>query len=146
MAAATLATARDRVEMYLGDSSNLTYSTDTLDEAIRSALAEISVVHGTALTLNGLDSASATTLPALDEFALIIGAVAFALQFRNAARLEDAMPQAAEPDSLILSANKFRSHFNYQLKQIKRRLLQESSDHPHSEWDWDEEYSWDDED
>ncbi len=142
--AATLATARDRVEMYLGDSSNLTYSTDSIEEALRSALAELSIVHGTALTLNGLDTASTTTLPAIDEFALIIGAVAYALQFRNAARLEDAMPQAADPDSLLLSAKEFRSHFDYQLKQIKRRLMQESSDHPHSEWDWDEDYSWED--
>jgi hypothetical protein len=141
---ATLATARDRVEMYLGDSSNLIYSTATIDEALRSALAELSTVHGTALTLNGLDTAVATTLPDIDEFALIIGAVAYALQFRNAARLEDAMPQAAEPDQIRLSADEFREHFNYQLKQIKRRLLQESSDHPHEEWDWDEDYSWED--
>jgi hypothetical protein len=50
--AATLATIRDRVETHLSDSTNLTYGTDVLDEAIRSALAEISIVQGTALTLS----------------------------------------------------------------------------------------------
>jgi hypothetical protein len=139
----TLASIRDRVETHLSDSSNLTYGTDVLDEAIRSALAEISIVQGEALTLSGLDTAGATTLPALDDFALVIGAVAYALSFRMTGRAEDALPQAAEPDTLTAMYNRFRSHFDLLLNAIKRRLLQSSADHPYSEWDWDEDYLWD---
>lgn len=139
----TLITIRDRVETHLSDSTNLTYSTTVLDEAIRSALAEISAVQGTALTLSGLDTAVSTTLPALDDFALVIGSVAYALSFRMTGRAEDALPQAAEADTLTAMHKRFRTHFDLLLNAIKRRLLQSSSDHPYSEWDWDENYHWD---
>ncbi len=142
--AATLVTIQERVETYLDDSINLTYTNDAIQEAIRSALADLSIPHGTALTLSGLDTASATTLPALDEFALVIGAVAYALDTRAASQLEDALPQAATPENINLLAKRFRQHFETLLEQIRRRLLQESSDHPHSQLEWDETYSWED--
>src|SRR5512140_130116 len=63
-----LATALTRTAGLLADASN----------ALRLALGEMSLAARTALTLKDLDSAAATTVPAILENALIVGAAAYA--------------------------------------------------------------------
>jgi hypothetical protein len=97
----TLTSLRDRVESALMDSSNLSWDTGTLDEAIRQALAFVIKARAPAspYTLSGLDGASSTTLPEADTAYLVMGAAGFAARSRavnrtQAANLAEAMPAA----------------------------------------------------
>lgn len=97
----TLATLRDRVEASLMDSSNLSWDTATLDEAIRQALTFVTKARTppSAFTISGLDGAANTTMAEDDTAYLVIGAAGFAARSRavnrsQTANLEQAMPSA----------------------------------------------------
>ena len=135
---ASLASVRDQVENRLIDASNLIFSTNALDEAIRAALGDLSSVHGSVLTLNGLDGASATIFEDLDLNTLVVGSVAYALRFRLVGKFEEASPIREHPEDLAKWATDFMSEFQALLTQVKLRLFQKSADHPHSQWEWEE--------
>jgi hypothetical protein len=78
-----LTTTLTRTAGLLQDASNALWSTADLTNAIRLALGEMSLAAGTALTLNGLDSTSSTTVPALMESALVVGSAAYAASSRQ---------------------------------------------------------------
>jgi len=134
----TLSAIRDQVETRLSDSSNLIFATSTLDEAIRAALSEIATAYGSDLTLEDLDSATATTMEDQDQNALITGAVAFALRFRLIGKFEEAFPDRNNPENLASAATAVMNHFQSMLIQIRLRRFQSASDHPYTAWDWDE--------
>jgi len=136
---ATLTTIRDQVEAHLDDASNLIWSTDSLDEAIRTALVELSRVSGTDLTLSGLDGAAETTLPDQDDHVLILGAVAYALQFVAAGDIKSLpLSDDAKPQALTMLIKQRMDAFHDLLEKVRVRYLQESADHPYSQWEWDE--------
>jgi len=134
----TLTDIRTRAAVQLDDTHNLIWPASALDEAARSALAELSRVSGVALTLSGLDDAEETTVPDTDVQALIAGVVAFALRFRAVGSVplpepHDRNKPAALPELVAGAMDVFQSH----LDKIRIRYLQESPDHPWSSWDWD---------
>ena len=88
----TLTSVRDQVETRLQETANLIFSTDTIDEALRGSLYELSSSYGAAQTLSGLDGASSTTFEDQDLNTLILGAVAYALRFRLVGKFEEASP------------------------------------------------------
>ena len=107
----TLSTLRDWVELALGDTTNLIWPTETLDQAIRAALAALSAVYGEVLTLNGLDSATATTLEEADIQRLVLGATAYALTIRVSDRVEEASPVREDIDALIKYRDKIMAAY-----------------------------------
>lgn len=137
--AITLATVRDQVETHLTDSTNLIFSTAQLDEAIRSALAEISNSYGSVQTLDGLDGETDTSIDERDLVALVIGSTAHALRFRMYRNYEEANPEEDDPIALAKFTEEFRKLFQGLLTHIGLRRFQESTDVPYSAWDWDEE-------
>ena len=134
----TLSTLRDWVELALGDTTNLIWPTETLDQAIRAALAVLSGVYGEALTLNGLDSATVTTLEEADIQRLVLGATAYALTIRVSDRVEEASPVREDIDALIKHRDKTMALFQTQLEGVRLRKFQEADDAPCSAWDWEE--------
>jgi hypothetical protein len=134
----TLSTLRDWVELALGDTTNLIWSTETLDQAIRAALAALSGVYGATLTLNGLDSATTTTLEEGDTQALVLGATAYALASRVAERFEEASPVREDIDALVKNRDKTMAQFQDQLEQVRLRKIQGAEDAPYAAWDWEE--------
>jgi len=136
--ALTLTTARDAVETQLSDLTNLIWSITAIDEAIRSALRDLSKVYGSAITLNGLDGALVNNFDLVDEQTIIAGAAAYALNFRAIEILEQASPSQ---DSIGLEVSLATNRMNdYQslLTQVTMRRFQTSDDSPHSAWDWEE--------
>jgi hypothetical protein len=134
----TLTTVRNQIEIQLSDSSNTIWSEVTLDQAIRSALAELSQIYGSTLFLEGLDGAATTTIEAGDVHVLVMGAVAFALSFRISQRYEEASPVREDIEDLVKAKDKVQELYQDQIYQIKLRKFQESTDHPHTQWEWDE--------
>lgn len=134
----TLSSVRDQVETRLSDSTNLIFSTSTLDEAIRAALSEVANTYGTALTLKDLDSATETTFDDQDLNALIIGSLAYALRFRLIGKYEDALPVRESPENFASTATAVMNNFQSLLIQIRLRRFQSSVDQPFSLWEWDE--------
>ncbi len=134
----TLATLRDWVELTLGDTTNLIWSAETLDQAVRSALAELSGVYGCALTLNGLDGATETTIEEADVQVLVLGATAYTLANRVSERFEEASPVREDIDALIKHRDKTMAAFEGQLEGVRLRKFQEAEDAPYSPWEWEE--------
>jgi hypothetical protein len=136
--AATLASILSSAEQQLLDTTNLIFSDNLITEGIRSALTEISQVHGATLTLSGLDGAAATSLPDLDAQVLVMGAVAYTIRFRVMSRFEEATPEFQQPEKIAQWATEAMDKFQAELYQVKMRLFQNSVDHPYSQWEWDE--------
>ena len=137
--AATLSTIRTQLEQHLDDIYHLVYTSDALGQSLRAALSQISQVSGHTLTLSGLDSATETTLPETDEFALLIGGVAHALRMRSAGAFKS-LPQITDDKAPALPdlATVTMAQFQILLDHIRRRTLQESPDPPYAPWDWHE--------
>ena len=134
----TLTTVRDWVELALGDTTNLIWSTEALDQAIRAALAALSGVYGATLTLNGLDAATETTLEAADVQALVLGATAYALASRVAERFEEASPVREDIDALVKNRDQTMAQYQMQLEQVRLRKIQGAEDAPYAAWAWEE--------
>lgn len=134
----TLSTVRDQVESRLVDSSNLIYATTTLDEAIRSALAELSSAYGSAQTLKDLDSATATTFDDVDLHTLCVGSLAYALRTRLFQQYEEPFSSREHPEDLIKFATETMNEFQALLTHIRLRRFQEAVDTPYSVWEWEE--------
>ena len=134
----TLTTARDQVEIRLQDMTNLVWSTDTIDEALRAALGDLSSAYGLPQSLKDLDSAESTSYEATDHQTLLVGAVAYALRFRLIKRFNQAFPVRDDPDVLAEAASLQMDHFQSLLMQTRLRRFSESTDLPYSLWEWDE--------
>jgi hypothetical protein len=86
--ASTLSSLSARVSVMLMDTSNLIWDAGTVTEGIRSAIGEYGTAGEAAVTLNGLDSAAATTLPAVHDTVIVLGAAGYAATARAADRAE----------------------------------------------------------
>jgi len=134
----TLTTLREMVEISLGDTTNLIWSTETLEQAIRAALAALSGVYGATLTLNSLDSATETTLEEEDVQVLVLGATAYALASRVAERFEEASPVREDIDALVKNRDQAMAEFQMQLEQVRLRKIQGAEEAPYTTWEWEE--------
>jgi hypothetical protein len=74
-----------QVEGLLADAGNVKWSDAEITNGLRLAMSEASLNAGELLTLTGLDSAPATTLPALVEGILALGGAAYCAVQRVAA-------------------------------------------------------------
>lgn len=85
---ATLSTLSTRVKTFLMDSSALVWAADDITEAIRLALGEYNLASSGIATIDGLDSATSTTLPAVYDFVIVVGAAGYAASARGVDRVE----------------------------------------------------------
>lgn len=161
----TLQSVRTQVETNLMDSTHLIWSTTLIDEALRAALADLSIARSQVLKLKDLDSAQATTVNDLDLYLLVKGAAAHALIFRVVGRFEEATPEPNLTPALAQFAESAMKAFKAELvgatlsgnhvldvelaKQAYQSTLesleaarvqpmQESTDEPYSPWAWKE--------
>jgi hypothetical protein len=134
----TLSTIRDRVEAFLVDSSNLSFSTTTLDEGIRQALGDLSRTYGANLVLSGLDGASTTTVELMDESALVLGAAAYAAKSRSIDRAERANLANGVPSTLLEWGRQHLAKFEDRLREIRRRKIANGTSIA-ATWEWNEE-------
>jgi hypothetical protein len=74
----SLSSLQTRVKALLMDTQARSWDSDTLTESIRLALGEYALAGGSAVTVSELDGAEATTLNALHESPLVLGAAAYA--------------------------------------------------------------------
>lgn len=77
-----------RVRAGLMDTSAAVWQSTELDEALRQALADMSLAAGATYTLTGLDGAIITSLPVQYFAALVRGAAAYAVLWRAIDRLD----------------------------------------------------------
>jgi len=136
--APTLTDAKNQLAEQLSDLTNLVWSSSSLEEALRTSLGELSKAYGEPLTLSGLDEATSTTLDDLDSHVLIAGAVAYAIQFRVLGRFEEASPRDLAPEEMAGWAVDTMNKFQSDLTLVRLRKFQESADHPHAAWEWEE--------
>lgn len=134
----TLSSLRDQLALRLSDQNHLVYDADTLNDALRSALAELSRVNGADLFISGLDGSLETTLPESFAHPLLVGAVAFALRFRAAGQFEPVALDSDLPAALFMAAQEQMDAFHKALENIRKLGLQMSSDSPYGQWEWDE--------
>ena len=99
--AVTLAAILTRTEDFLLDGSNSKFTEADITNAIRAAMGEVSLKAGEVLTLDGLDSAAATTLPARLESVLVVGAAAHCALMRAGARADWESQAEGEPKKLF---------------------------------------------
>ncbi len=110
-----LATVITRVENFCLDASNVKFTEASITDAIRQALGDMSLAAGVVLTLDGLDSAAATTLPARLEGALVTGAAGYVALMRAGSRADWESQSQAEP-------KKLQDWGSYWLKYFRGRL------------------------
>ncbi len=135
----TLASLIDRVEVFLADSNNKSWSTDTITECIRLALAEINRAAGATYSIKDLDSASTTTLSVADIPVLVVGTAAYCAKNRALDRMEK--PGLGEGPEAGLNnwGDWARKQFDEALTKIRAKGLNGSETAPHSEITWDED-------
>jgi len=129
---------RDRLSTILMDTRHTSWDADTLDEALRLALVNISQAAGTALTVQGLAGGDETTLTEADQGALITGAAGYAGRARA---LDLAEKVSAGPNAQAALAEFARTQmelFQEQLGQIQQRTLHTAAGAPYQALLWDE--------
>ena len=132
----TLLEVKTRLENQFSDAQHYRLPEAGLEEAIRSALAQVSLFLGGKRELSGLDGAEVTTLEEEALPALIAGAAAYALEYalrRQASGLGNIpMPQ----DSLMQLTQHLARQFDAQLERLRLTLLQRSGTAPYASWPW----------
>lgn len=137
-----LSDLRSRIKTQYLDANNLVLDENTLDEGIRSALAEISTVYGTALSIEGLDFALETTLDTLDLPCLLTGATAYGLNFLLNSRFKDFSTSLTADVNLMTAAHKMQARFHTMLNELRLDDLQRSNSAPHEQWIWTDLAPW----
>ncbi len=113
-------------------------SSTALTEAIRSAVGRLSEAYGSAQTLEGLDSAAATTVETLDYETLLIGAELQILGSLHTGHFSDFSGSIEQEQQLDLRIKEIQKYFEEARDRIRKRLMQKSADSPFSEWEMDE--------
>jgi hypothetical protein len=132
--ALTLAGVRTRVRNLLVDNGSLIWQDANLDESIRRGLEELSRVYGDALALNGLDSATQTTLAERDGGTLCAGAAGYAALSRAVDRSEMDALRGGTAQELLAWGEGQLQRFNEALEQVRRRLQQDAAGNPWVQW------------
>ncbi len=127
---------RTRIRTQYLDPQGLVLDDDTLDEGFRSALEEISRIYGTALTLEGLDGATVTTLEPLDLPCLLTGVTAFGLKIILLNRLKGFSTSLTADAELMTAEHHFKERFKTFLEELRMTDLQRSEACPHIGWEW----------
>ena len=126
------------------DPNNLVLNTDSLDEAIRSAMEEIARVHDTTLTLEGLDGALVTTLTTEDIAVLMTGAAANCMDYLLLGPLGHFTAIYGSKSDVIHWSFNYRLRFRDELEDLRLGGLQYTDDPPITRWPWVEDNVWGD--
>jgi hypothetical protein len=129
---ATLTSLRQRVAQSLLDSGGLVWTSATLDEALRQALAAYNLPCGGGTLISGLDGAQQTTLPVGDETLLVQGAAAIAAFSRAVWRTESVELGSSSLVSLMSWAGQQGVQFAAGLERVRRRGLMSSLQPPYA--------------
>jgi hypothetical protein len=135
----SLAEVRAQVSVHLNDTGKLIWTDTLLDSSIRSALQALGGVLDEALTLDGLDEATETSLAEDYQQALVVGAVAHALSLRVIGKFEDARTDGAPMEELADWAGKQMARFERLLVDIRLQSHQTAEGGPYDAWDWEAE-------
>lgn len=138
-----LADYLDRLRDFLVDAGEVSYADASLTEAIRQAIGDLGRVYGSGVTIEDLDLAQTTTVRLADEDLVIRGAAGYAARMRAVDRADSANLGQNMPSTLLDWSKNTLYWFDQTLRQVKQRILQESTSSPASEWTWDEsEQNW----
>ena len=133
-----LAAYIDRLRAFLVDSLEVSFSDATLTEAIRQAIGDLGRAYGAFVTIEDLDSALATTVELIDEDLVVRGAAGFAARMRAIDRSDSANLGQSMPSNLLDWSKNTLYYFDGRMREVKQRLLQQSTNGPAGEWTWDE--------
>lgn len=134
----TLASLIGRVRAFLVDSGSESFADGTVTEGLRQALADLSKVYGSYLMIKDLDDSGATTVNVLDVDLVVRGAAGYAARMRAMERTDSANLGQSMPSNLLEWSKSTLYWFDDKLKQVKLRLMQQSTANPASLWTWDE--------
>jgi hypothetical protein len=135
----TLAEVRAQVSVHLNDTGKLIWTDTLLDSSIRCALQALGHALGEVLNLEDLDGAVETTLAEEYQQALVIGAVAHALNLRVTGKFEDARAGEAPMGELADWAERQMARFERLLVGIRLQSHQTAVGGPYEAWEWEEE-------
>lgn len=136
----TLTDLRTRLAASLADDTSLVFTEAIYTEAIRGALEEIGNVYGTQLTIEGLDGATATTLPDKDIPCLLTGAAGRAVNAIVVSRYTTFNTSLMDDVKLTLRGDKLMTEFRYMLDDLRAEGMQIADIPPHAPLEWDESY------
>ena len=132
----------DRLEERIRTSGDYLIPSTTVTEAIKGALGKISEVYGSAQTIEGLDLATETSLEEVDFEVLLMGAELQILVSLLAGHFTDFSGMIIPEKAMNERIRQGQKVFEEARDRIRRRLMEKSTDSPHSEWEWDEEFDW----
>ena len=127
-----------RLRSFLVDSTSLSFDDATLTEAIRQAIGDLGRAYGAFVTIKDLDSAAATSVENVDEDLVVRGAAGFAARMRAIDRTDSANLGQSMPSNLLDWSKNTLYYFDGRMREVQRRLLQQSTNDPAGEWTWDE--------
>ncbi len=122
----TLENLQQRVSVLLVDLTHLSYSTNLLDEGIRQALGEYSLVTGSHETLTGLDGATATTIPEMDCGIIVLGAAGFIAACKTMDRKEQFNLDEQSPGAVARLGERLLQRFDRLLGTVRSARLRAS--------------------
>jgi hypothetical protein len=133
----------DRLEERIRTSGDYLIPATTVTEALRASLGRLAEVYGSALTLEGLDLATETTLESCDFEVLLMGAEMQILVSLLAGHFTDFSGMVIPEEAMNERIRQGQKVFEEDRDRIRRRLMEKSSDSPHSPLEWDETFEWD---
>lgn len=131
-----------RIKTQYLDPHNYVVEEDTLVEAVRSALGEISRVYETPLTLEGLDGALVTTLPERNIPVLLTGASGYVLTILLKYCLSHHTTDLLEDVALMKAEQLMNGRFKILLEELRMDDFQRLQACPHIGWEWRDLAPW----
>jgi hypothetical protein len=132
----------DRLEERIRTSGDYLIPATTVTETIRASLGRLSEVYGSALTIEGLDLGTETSLDECDFEVLLMGAELQILVSLLAGHFTDFSGMIIPEEAMNERIRQGQKVFEEARDRIRRRLMEKSSDSPHSPLEWDEEFDW----
>jgi hypothetical protein len=128
----------ERVRAFLVDAGEVSYSDESLEEALRQACGDLGRSYGAFVTIEDLDSADATSVELADEDLSGRGAAGYAARMRAVDRADSANLGQNMPANLLDWSKNTLYYFDQRMREVKQRLMQQSTNNPAGEWTWDE--------
>ena len=129
----------DRLEERIRTSGDYLIPATTVTEAIRASLGRLAEVYGSALTIEGLDLVTETSLDECDFEVLLMGAELQILVSLLAGHITDFSGSIANEQAINERIRQGQKVFEEGRDRIRRRLMEKSADPPYSQFDYDEE-------
>ncbi len=131
-----------RIRTQYLDPNKYAVEDDTLEEAVRSALGDISRVYESPHTLEGLDGALETTLPERDIPVLMTGASGYVLTILLQYCFSHYTPSLVDDANLMKAEHHMNARFKTLLTELRMDDFQRSQACPHIDWEWHDLAPW----